>query len=141
MVNIFKGTSWWIIVPAIIILIAIPFLSMPGLLGSDSSKKRTDDVMKNITQKICDQLDEYYSENGAFPTSLSMLETEFPESYGYHSYAYYPAENPTSYHIGVTLRLKDNVILNDDADFNSKAAGYINGFDGGGQVFDIHVSK
>ena len=141
MINIFKGTRWWTIMPAVIILI-IFFLSII-LFGSksDYSKIKVNTIMKNGIQRTCDQLNEYYSENGVFPTSLSMLDTKFPENQKDYSYAYYPEENPTSYHIGVTLRYEDNVSLNNDADFDSKEAGYINGFDGRGQVFDIHIEN
>lgn len=117
-------------------LIAILHNSKP-----EHAKIKVNTTMKNVMRETCNQLDEYYSQNGVFPTSLSMLETEFPENQKYFSYAYYPAENPTSYHIGITLRFKEKTDLNDDADFNSKAAGFMNGFDGGGQVFDIHVEN
>ena len=126
----------------IIILFSVLLFSVPGVFVSNPSKKGMNAARKYNMQQICDQLEKYHSKNNYFPMSLLELEIEpkiikDPKTGEDYLYAYYPEENPIFYHLGITLETKD-AILNSDADFDSRTAGYINGFDGRGQVFDVH---
>lgn len=159
MIKILKGTSRWIIIPMIIVLVAILLFSIPGIFSpSPSARERVINAERksDIAHIIRFQVEDYYDDKNCYPTSLSELEKfiesestednkkklpKDPKTGEDYLYAHYPAENPTSYHLGVVLEIKDDADLNDDADFNSKTAGYVNGFDGGGQVFDIHVEN
>lgn len=98
-------------------------------------------------------LDVYHIYNSHFPTSLSDLEIfikernpeaeipKDPKTNKDYLYASYPSDKPTAYHLGAVLENKRATMLRSDSDFNSKAAGYVNGFDGKDPVYDIRVSK
>lgn len=159
MIKIFKGTSWWIVIPMILILLLVFFLVFSPLfisLNPSSSERVMNATRKSNLNYIYYEIEFYHDDNDYYPTSLSELEKfveskstedhkkklpKDPKTGEDYLYAHYPAEKPTSYHLGVILEIKDDTDLNNDSDFNSKTAGYVNGFDGGGQVFDIHVEN
>lgn len=152
MIKMFKGTSWWIVIPMILILLLVFFLVFSPLfipLNPSSSERAINATRKSDLTYIRHQIEYYHDDNDYYPISLSELEKfiepkelpKDPKTGEDYLYAYYPAENPTAYHLGVILEIKDDTDLNDDADFNSKAAGYVNGFDGRDPMFDIYVSN
>lgn len=81
----------------------------------------------------------YLNNHSSYPTSLANFDnygTKQDFSGTGYLYAYYPKVNPTHYHLGMKIQngAACNTIiatnLKSKADFNSKSAGYINGFDG-----------
>lgn len=87
----------------------------------------------------------YYDKNGAYPAALTLLEGEGyirkipsdPSTGASFFYATPQERNISTYHIGVKLEEIDNSALRTDADFNSRARGYRNGFDGSDPMYDI----
>lgn len=83
----------------------------------------------------------YQSENGYFPKNLidlyptSIANKDILEDENVY-YASYPAENPNKYHIGIKIS-GDRNELNEDNDFDSQSAGYINGFNGADPIYDL----
>ena len=159
MIKIFKGTNWWIAILMILMSLLVFFIVFSPLfisLNPSSSERAMNATKKSNLNYIYYEIELYHDDNDYYPTSLSELE-KFVESKSTkdhkkklpgdpktgedYLYAHYPAENPTAYHLGVVLEIEDDVDLNNDADFNSKIAGYVNGFDGGGQVLDVHVKN
>lgn len=160
MINIFKRTIRWIVILIILVLLMLSFLAVFSplftSLDPSSSERAMNATRKSNLDSIYYEIESYYDDNDYFPTSLSELEKfveskttgdeikklpKDPETGEDYLYAYYPAENPTAYHLGVILEIKDDKDLNDDSDFNSKAAGYVNGFDGKDPVFDVHMKN
>jgi len=81
----------------------------------------------------------YLNNHSSYPTSLANFDnygTKEDYSGTGYLYAYYPKVNPTHYHLGMKIQngaACNNIIasaLKTKANFNSKSAGYINGFDG-----------
>lgn len=141
MIAIAKGTNWYF-VGAVIAIFLIIFL-LAAVHCCNPGKAR-DAVRIQRLQGIQFYLDAYYAKNHSFPATLSELREEVPKDPKTHDdylYAFYPPENPTAYHLGAILEFKNATILTRDSDFNSKAAGYVNGFDGKDPVYDIHISK
>ncbi len=171
MVKIIKKTNWYFVGLVIAILL---FILVIGILSSYHpfyTKKVTDEARINDLQYLETHLDKYYSQYNFFPTSLTELsklesflgEKKYlkfspektlevlimdPKTKKEYLYAFYPPENPTSYHLGAILELagEDTIIvegasLKNDADFNSATAGYVNGFDGKDPVYDLHIKK
>ena len=52
-------------------------------------------------------------------------------------YFYAVSEDGRTYHIGATLEDKGNITLKNDADVNSRARGFLNGFDGADPIYDL----
>jgi predicted ribosomally synthesized peptide with SipW-like signal peptide len=94
----------------------------------------------------------YLNEFDSYPTTLAKVEnygTVNDYSGRGYLYAYYPSVKPTQYHLGLKLDASDGCAQNtidsamaSDADFNSKTAGYINGFDGSESlIVDYHDTQ
>lgn len=91
-------------------------------------------------------LRKYFDNKQVYPKKLSELApaylyivSKYSSSQDYF-YAYFPADKPTAYHLGAPLggnNPADGPVLSQDADFNSKKAGYVNGFDGTDPVYDL----
>ena len=93
-------------------------------------------------------LGEYYDSYNVYPNSLSELVPEFlndlpkdPKTNQDYFYAFYPFIEPSCYHLGTVLENVNRYELLNDADFDSKMAGYINGFNGIDPVYDIEERK
>jgi type II secretory pathway pseudopilin PulG len=138
-------TDWLLLI--LFLIFSFFVLLMSGGFEFNRRARTADRIRIEHLQFIQSKLELYYSENNCFPTSLSQLtyliKREVPKdpiTQKDYLYAFYPESRPTRYHLGAILETK-NKILKEDADFNSKAAGYTNGFDGKDPVYDIHVIK
>ena len=90
----------------------------------------------------------YLNDHTSYPTSLADFDnhgTKEDYSNTGYLYAYYPKVNPTHYHIGMKIQsgASCNKIVASNlkikANFDSKTAGYENGFDGtDASVLDFH---
>ena len=93
----------------------------------------------------------YLNDHTSYPTSLDNFEdygTKQDFSGKGYLYAYYPRVNPTHYHIGMKIQFGascSNVIASNfktKASFDSKSAGYVNGFDGtDATILDFHDNQ
>lgn len=162
MIRIIKGTNWYFVIPIVIVLIlVVSFAVWTGISFEKGSISIRDRERIRLLELVQTCLDKYYSENGHYPYSLAELVSflserndlppvfsknpesliKDPETSEEHLYAFYPSKNPNSYHLGIVLKSKSITFLQKDSDFNSKAAGYVNGFDGRDPIYDLYVSK
>ncbi|MEK9177559.1 MAG: signal peptidase I [Patescibacteria group bacterium] len=93
----------------------------------------------------------YLNNHSSYPTGLANFDnygTKQDFSGTGYLYAYYPKVNPTHYHLGMKIQYGadcNEIIaagLKTKANFNSKSAGYTNGFDGtDATILDFHDSQ
>ncbi len=109
--------------------------------------KRRDQKRISDIQNLAQVLDEFYKDYGFYPVSLSYLSPKYlseiprdPQTGQDYFYAYYPSFKPFAYHLGARLEGERFELRRDD-DFNSKKAGFVNGFDGEDPIYDIHRVK
>jgi len=118
-----------------------------------SSSENKSNINGNIAglKALNYELMTYLNDHKYYPTSLADFENngmkqDFSKT-GY-IYAYYPKVNPIHYHLGMKIdkALDCNTVVSSNfknkANFNSKALGYIGGFDGTDMnILDFHDSN
>lgn len=122
----------------ILVLIAIMGIVASSILVylNNSRKKERDKYRIESIKEIQSALDLYFKDHGQYSVSLEALATggyiaiepKDPLSGNPYAYAYHPEISPNFYHLGTSLEVPGNIILNSDKDFNS--AKYKNGFNG-----------
>lgn len=112
-----------------------------------SPQQRGRDMVRTSSMKqIQLSLELYYDADNYYPVSLDLLTPNYiaslpkdPISGNDYIYAYYPANNPSSYHLGAILEASEGSSLNNDSDCNSSVKGscassigepFVNGFNG-----------
>ena len=110
---------------------------LSGVIAQAQKKSRDVRRIMDITQ-IAQGLQQYAASQKTplYPFSLSLLAPRFlavlptdPASTTV-PYDYSASPDRKSYHLGASLELLGSSVLGTDADFNSKTAGWKNGFDG-----------
>lgn len=95
-------------------------------------------------------LEKYFGDYRYYPKKMEEMVPQYLRIlplYGTgksYYYAYYPKDKPTAYHLGSPLggrNPSDVKTFSEDADFVSKKAGYIGGFDGKDPVYDLVSGK
>lgn len=95
-------------------------------------------------------LERYFNDHRTYPKKLEDMRPQYLRIIPQYStgkdylYAYYPKDKPTKYHLGTKLgghNPSDSKTLSEDADFNSKKAGYAGGFEGTDPVYDLVGGK
>lgn len=129
------------------ILIAMLFIgALGGVAYSVFDKNHTvekDSERIAVIKTLQDELDQYFVENGGYPSSLGVLHESLKENSEY-LYAALDA-GCTSYHLGVKLEDKENGVLLGDVDARpgESGAGCPDGgesktdFDGADPIYDL----
>jgi len=141
-----KKNRGFTLIELLIVIAIIGVLSSIVLASLNSARIKARDVRRIADlRNLKTALEVYYNDNNnVYPTSLNDLVTSGQISVvpvdilgnTPYSYAYYPATNPTTYHLGASLE-QSNDALNNDKDCDSttgnnciEAAAYTNGFNG-----------
>ena len=132
-----------VVISIIALLSSVVFASLSVSRSKARDAKRISDV-----RQIRNALELYRNDYGSYPTDLtsSLVPTYIKslptDTFGTgtcrpaYCYAYNPATNPSSYHIGAQMENLGGVI-NSDSGFNSSGS-YTGGFDGtASSIYDI----
>ncbi|MDP3772269.1 MAG: hypothetical protein Q8Q94_02755 [bacterium] len=115
-----------------------PLAEVLGGVVAQAQRKFRDMHRINDLTQIAQGLQQYAASQRTplYPSSLSLLTPRFlavlptdPASTTV-LYNYSPSPDRKSYHLGTSLELLGSAVLGTDTDFNSKKAGWKNGFDG-----------
>jgi len=145
--HIVKGTNWLFVTIVLGLLILI--LGVNGALTPPSLRRRwvVNHIRIGTVEGLRRRLEAYYQDNQAFPESLADLPGGpplDPVTGMSYSYAYWPSKKPVRVHFGIVLEANSGTetetALARDADFDSRAAGYMGGFDGADPVYDLRLT-
>ena len=131
--------SGFTLIELLIVISIIGILSTVVLasLGSARERARDSNRVTDIRQ-IQLALELYFEQNGEYPTDIATLATSNfiqaepldPLSGSSYFYAYNPSSNPVDYHVAALLENENVTGLTRDADLDSAALSFTNGFDG-----------
>lgn len=113
-------TRGFTVVELLVVIGIIAIMSVIVMGSISDSKKRGRDSKRIADIRVLQlALENYYSVEGKYPTTLSGLgDSNLPTDPNGPSYKYAALNGCQSYHLGATLELQ-NGILDDDEDYNS----------------------